>query len=51
MDELTDDDTTSDIPAFNPDSHEILRKGHPELKDSEKDLMDIQSKDEDENED
>ena len=49
MDDLTDDDRTSDIPAFNPEAHKELREGHPELMDSEEDLMDIQSEDEDEN--
>ena len=48
FDDLTDDDRTSDIPAFNPDPHKELREGHPELMDSEEDLMDIQSEDEDE---
>ena len=48
MDDLTDDDRTSDIPAFSPDPHKELREGHPELMDSEEDLMDIQSEYEDE---
>ena len=48
MNDLTDDDRTSDIPAFNPDPHKELREGHPEFMDSEEDLMDIQSEDEDE---
>ena len=30
IDDLTDDDRTSDIPAFNPGPHEELREGHPE---------------------
>ena len=46
MDDLTDDDRTSDIPAFKPDPNEELRKRHPELMDSGEDLMDIQSEDE-----
>ena len=49
MNDLTDDDRTSDIPAFNPDPHKELREGHPELMDSEEDLIDIQSEDEDYN--
>ena len=44
---MTDDDKTSDIPAFNPDLNEELREGHLELMNSEEDLMDIQSEDED----
>ena len=47
MDELTDDNRTSDIPTFNPDPHEELRKGHTELMDDEEGLIDIQSEDED----
>ena len=43
MNDLTDDDRTSDIPAFNPDPYKELREGHPELMNSEEDLMDIQS--------
>ena len=48
MDDLTNDDRTSDIPAFNPGPHEELREEHHELMDSGEDLMDIQSEDEDE---
>ena len=48
MNDLTDDDMTSDIQAFNPDPHKELREGHPELMNSEENLMDIQSEDEDE---
>ena len=48
MDELTDDDRTSDFPAFNPDPHEELIERHPKLMDSGEDLMDIQPEDEDE---
>ena len=44
---MTDDDKTSDIPAFNPDLHEELIEEHPELMDSGEDLMNIQSEDED----
>ena len=47
INDLTDDDRTS-IPEFNPDPHKELREGHPELMDSEEDLVDIQSEDEDE---
>ena len=48
MNDLTDDDRTSNILEFNPDPHKELREGHPELMNSEEDLMDIQSEDEDE---
>ena len=48
MDDLTNDDRTSDIPAVNPDPHEEFRKGHPELMGSGEDIMNIQSEDEDE---
>ena len=48
MNDLTDDDRTSDIQAFNRDRHKELREGHPELMDSEEDLTDIQSEYEDE---
>ena len=48
MDDLSDDDRTSDIPAFNPDPRQELRERHPELLDSGEDLMDIKSEDEDE---
>ena len=48
MDDLTDDDRMSDIPAFYQDLYEEPREGHPELIDSGEDLMDIQSEDEDE---
>ena len=48
MNDLTDDDRTSNILEFNPDPHKELREGHPELMDSGEDLMDIQSEDEDE---
>ena len=34
MDDLTDDDKTSNIPAFNPDLYEDLREGYLELMDS-----------------
>ena len=47
MNDLTDDDRTSDSQAINPDPHKELREGHPELMDSEEDLTDIQSEDED----
>ena len=43
MDDLNDDDRTSDIPAFNPDYREELREGHPEFLESGEDLMDNQS--------
>ena len=43
MDDLTDNDRTSDMTAFNPDPHKELREGHPELMDCGEDLMDIQS--------
>ena len=33
MNDLTDDDRTSDILEFNPDPHKELREGHPELMD------------------
>ena len=48
MDDLTDDDRTSDIPAFNPGPHKELREGNPELMDSGEDLMNTQSEDKDE---
>ena len=35
MDDLTKDDKTSYIPAFDPDPHKELREGHPEFMDSE----------------
>ena len=47
MDDLTDDDKASDIPVFNPDNHEELREGNPDLMGSGEDLIDIQSEDED----
>ena len=47
MDDLTDDERTSDIPAINPDPHEELGEGDPELMDSGEDLMDIKSEDKD----
>ena len=43
MDELTDDDRASDVLAFIVDFREELREEHPELLDSDKDLMEIQS--------
>ena len=46
MDDLTDDDRTSYIPAFKLDPHEELREGHPEFMDSGENIMDIQSEDE-----
>ena len=47
MNDLTDYDRASDIPAFNPDPHEELREKHPELIGTEEDLMNIQYEDED----
>ena len=46
MNDLTDD-LDSDIPAFNPDPHEELREGYPELMDIGEDWMDIPSENED----
>ena len=40
-------DRASDIPAFNPDPHEELRKGLPELMGSGEDLIDIHFEDKD----
>ena len=48
LDVVVADDRNSDIQAFNPDRREELREGHPELMDSKKDLIDIQSEDKDE---
>ena len=48
MDDLTNFDRESDIPAFNQKLREELRERHPILLDSGKDSMNIQSEDEDE---
>ena len=48
MDSLIDDDKTSDIPAYFPDLLEELREAHLELLKSVKNLINIQSEDEDE---
>ena len=45
MDDLTDDDRTSRIPAFNPDPRKELRKGHPEFLERGENLMGIQDED------
>ena len=48
IDDLTDDDRTSDITAFTPDPRKELREGDRELLDSGEDFIGIQSEKEDE---